>query len=144
MDSQSPSKSRFISPWAHIKRPITTPKTTRAVTPILKDKSFKRPSTANKQVKESKVTVSKLMLKTVETVKSISYLYAQPSLLVGSLEERTVMGDLSSFNQSQTIRSRILEADSYANISFDSARLSTRTPREMVHIAHVKLFSKCL
>ena len=137
MDSHCPSKSRFISPWAHIKRPITTPKTTRAVTSILNEKSTQRPFTAKRQVKESKVTVSKLMLKTVETVKSLSYLDAQPTLLVGSLEERTVMGDQCSFNQSQTIRSRVFEGDSYANVSFDSARPSTRTPREMVHICHI-------
>ena len=82
------------------------------------------------------------MLKTVETVKSISYLDAQPSLLAGSLDERTVMGDQCPFNQSQTIRSRILEGDSYANFSFESARLSSRTPREMVYIFHIIFCSK--
>lgn len=136
MDSNGHSKSRFISPWAHIKRPITTtPKATPALTTTFKEKSIKtRPSTSNGQVKKSKIAVSKLMLKTVETVKSISYLDAQPSLLASSLEERSFFGDHGSITHSQMNRSHLLDADSFANISFDSARLTSRTPMEMVPI----------
>ena len=144
MDSNGHSKSRFISPWAHIKRPITTPKVAPAVsglTTTFKEKSIKtRPSTTNGQVKKSKIAVSKLMLKTVETVKSISYLDAQPSLLASSLEERSFFGDYGSITQSQINRSHLLDADSFANISFDSARLTSRTPMEMVQIFLIHYF----
>jgi hypothetical protein len=141
MDSNGHTKSRFVSPWAHIKRTITTPKATPAVATTFKEKSIKsRPSTTNGQVKKSKITVSKLMLKTVETVKSMSYLDAQPSLLASSLEERSYIGDQGSITQSQMVRSHFLEGDSFANISFDSARLTARKPIEMVRIFLIFFF----
>ncbi len=83
---------------------------------------------------QPKISVSELLVKTVEKVQSTSTSFKdiQPSLLASILEERSIVVDSNSIALSQSVRSRCMETDSLANFSFESARLSSRTPRAMV------------
>ena len=100
-----------------------------------KSKAIRPSSSDNNGVHFSrpKISVNELMVRTVEKVQStnMSYKDVQPSLLASRLEERQTIGD-GSIAPSQSVRSRYMDSDSFTNFSFDTARLTARTPRALV------------
>jgi hypothetical protein len=99
-------------------------------------KAIRPSSSDNIGLLRPKISVSDLLDRTVEKVQStnLSYKNVQPSLLASNLAERpTIIGDCS-IAPSQSVRSRYMESDSITNFSFDTARLSSRTPRALVRV----------
>lgn len=99
-----------------------------------RSKAIRPSSSDNIGLLRPKISVSDLMVRTVEKVQStnLSYKDVQPSLLASYLAERpAIVGDCS-IAPSQSVRSRYMESDSITNFSFDTARLTSRTPRVLV------------
>ena len=140
-------KSRFISPWSHIKN---VSKEELGCKGKINEYSKRRPSTAvsSSNHEKPKMTVTDLMSKTVASVKSksfldansMSYLDFQPSLISSDLQERSVSNENGSMKIGAILKSRYsLENDSLMGNSMESARQESarqqfgKTPREMVN-----------